>query len=169
MPLLFNSPEFGWIWYILPIIIHDCQGNADMLHAVLGNVKDKSLIVTGVQSVFLDGSLTLLQAPPFTHEGCFNIGIWKRCRQKIEKGGPGLEGKAAKPNLYQMPSLVASLSLTFCPTPFLITVILIPLSTRSLDYLIGLWQESFLKSSEWGFYSCGNCLRVLTEDKCCPL
>lgn len=53
--------------HVSPIIIHDCQRDADVLHAVLGDVEDEGLVVAGVECVLFDGCLALLQPPPFTH------------------------------------------------------------------------------------------------------
>lgn len=57
------------------VIVHDRDVQADVVHAVWGDVEDDGLIVRGVQSVLLDGCLLLFQTPPVTDERHFDVGI----------------------------------------------------------------------------------------------
>lgn len=43
----------------LPIVIHDCDGEADLLHVLRGDVENNGLVVHRVQSVFLCGCFPL--------------------------------------------------------------------------------------------------------------
>lgn len=59
----------------LPIIIHDGDEQADLIHVLWGNIKDDGFIVDRIKSVLLDGCFFLFQSPPITKQGHFDIWI----------------------------------------------------------------------------------------------
>lgn len=59
----------------LPIIIHDGDKEADLIHVLGGNVKDYCFIVGGIKCVFLYGGFLLFQPSPVTEQRHFDIGI----------------------------------------------------------------------------------------------
>lgn len=60
----------------LPIIIHDRDKEADLIHVLRGNVKDYCFIVGGIKCVFLYGGFLLFQSSPITEQRHFDIWIW---------------------------------------------------------------------------------------------
>ena len=50
----------------LPLIIHNGDEQADLVHVLRGNVKDDGLIVDRVEGVLLYGGFLFLQSPPVT-------------------------------------------------------------------------------------------------------
>lgn len=60
----------------LPIIVHNRDEQADLIHVFWGNVKDDGLIVDRIESVLLNGCFLLLQSPPITKQGHFDIRIY---------------------------------------------------------------------------------------------
>lgn len=59
----------------LPIIIHDGDKEADLIHVLGGNVKDYCFIVGGIKCVFLYGGFLLFQPSPVTEQRHFDIWI----------------------------------------------------------------------------------------------
>lgn len=68
----------------LPIIIHDRDEQTDLIHILRGNVKDDGLVVDGVEGVLLYGGFLLLQSPPVTKQGHFDV--WICANGGSEKG-----------------------------------------------------------------------------------
>lgn len=64
-----------------------------MIHVLRGNVKDDGLVVDGIEGVLLYGCFLLLQPPPVTKQGYFDVRIWAN-------GGGGKGRERVK----QMPS-----------------------------------------------------------------
>lgn len=60
-----------------PIIVHDSYEQANLVDVLRRNIKHNGFIVHWVQSVALGWCLPLLQPPAFTHQGHFNIWIWR--------------------------------------------------------------------------------------------
>ena len=58
------------------VVIHDGDVQADVVHAVGGDVEDDGLVVGGVQSVLLDGRLLLLQALAVADQRHLDVRIW---------------------------------------------------------------------------------------------
>lgn len=58
----------------LPIIIHNRDEQADLIHILGRNVKDYGLVVDGVEGVLLDGGFLFLQSPPVTKQG--HLDVW---------------------------------------------------------------------------------------------
>lgn len=58
-----------------PVIIHNGDEQADLIHVLWGNVKDDGLIVDGVERVLLYGGLLLLQPAPVTKQRHFDVWI----------------------------------------------------------------------------------------------
>lgn len=46
-----------------------------MIHVFWGNIKDDGLVVDRIESVLLYGRFLLLQPPPITKQGHFDVGI----------------------------------------------------------------------------------------------
>lgn len=67
-----SSSRFG---LYVQIVVHDGDVQADVVHAVWGDVEDDGLVVGGIQSVLLDARLLLLQAPPVAYERDLDVGI----------------------------------------------------------------------------------------------
>lgn len=59
----------------LPIIVHNGDEQAHLIHVFWGDVKDDGLIVDGIEGVLFDGGFLLLQPPPVTQQGYFDVGI----------------------------------------------------------------------------------------------
>lgn len=59
----------------LPIVIHNRDEQVDLIHVLWGDVKDDGFIVDRVESVLLYGRFLLLQSPPITEQGHFDIWI----------------------------------------------------------------------------------------------
>lgn len=57
------------------VVVHDGDVQADVVHAVRGDVEDDGLVVGGVQSVLLDARLLLFQTSAVTYERHFDVGI----------------------------------------------------------------------------------------------
>lgn len=57
------------------VVVHDGDVQADVVHAVRGDVEDDGLVVGGVQSVLLDARLLLFQTSAVTYERDFDVGI----------------------------------------------------------------------------------------------
>lgn len=57
------------------VVVHDGDVQADVVHAVRGDVEDDGLVVGGVQSVLLDARLLLFQTSAITYERHFDVGI----------------------------------------------------------------------------------------------
>ena len=58
------------------VVVHDGDVQADVVHAVGGDVEDDGLVVGGVQCVLLDGRLLLLQALSVAYQRHFDVRIW---------------------------------------------------------------------------------------------
>lgn len=59
----------------LPVVIHNRDEQADLIHVLWGNVKDDGFIVDRIESVLFYGGFLLLQSPPVTKQGHFDIWI----------------------------------------------------------------------------------------------
>lgn len=60
----------------LPVIIHHCNGEADLVHVLWRDIKDDGLIINGIQCVLLCGCFPLFQSPSLAHQRHFDIRIW---------------------------------------------------------------------------------------------
>ena len=58
------------------VVVHDGDVQADVVHAVGGDVEDDGLVVGGVQSVLLDGRLLLLQALAVADQRHLDVRVW---------------------------------------------------------------------------------------------
>lgn len=132
--------------FVLPVIIHDCQCDADMLHTVLGDIKDKGFIVTGVERVLLDGRLALLQPPPFTNEGCLDVRILREGRSGWRKEMARVTDKVTQTKPIRLhPMLLAELPFFSQPLDSEDTVTMVVVSAP-----IGPRQwEEMLRSQIW--------------------
>lgn len=59
----------------LPVIVHYCNDQRDVVDVLIGNVKDQCLVVDGIQCVFLGGCLPLLQPTAITDQRGFHIRV----------------------------------------------------------------------------------------------
>lgn len=50
-----------------PVIVHDCDQEADLLYVLRRHVEDNGLVINWIQSVPLCGRLPLFQSAAFTH------------------------------------------------------------------------------------------------------
>ena len=57
-----------------PIIIHNRDEQADLVHVLWRNVEDNGLVVDGIECVLLYGGFLLLQPPPVTEQG--HLDVW---------------------------------------------------------------------------------------------
>lgn len=62
----------------LPIIVHNRDEQAHLIHVFWRDVKDDGLVVDGIEGVLFDGCFLLLQPPPVTQQGYFDVGICAR-------------------------------------------------------------------------------------------
>lgn len=60
---------------LLPIVVHNGDEQAHLVHVFWGDVKDDGLVVDGVEGVLFYGRFLLFQSPPITQQGYFDIGI----------------------------------------------------------------------------------------------
>lgn len=60
---------------LLQVVVHDGDVQADVVHAVGGDVEDDGLVVGRVQGVLLDARLLLLQTSAVTDERHFDVRI----------------------------------------------------------------------------------------------
>jgi len=63
----------------IQVIVHDWDVQADLVHALRRDVKDNSLIISGIQGVFLRRGFLLFETSPITNKGYLHIGI---CKEK---------------------------------------------------------------------------------------
>lgn len=59
----------------LPVIVHNGDEQADLVHVLWRDVKDDGLVVDRIESVLLYGGFLLLQPPPVTKQGHFDVRI----------------------------------------------------------------------------------------------
>lgn len=71
----------------LPVVIHNRDEQADLVHALRRNVEDDGLVVDRIERVLLYGGFLLLQSPPVTKQGHFDVWV---CAEG--GGGKGRQG-----------------------------------------------------------------------------
>lgn len=59
----------------LPVIVHNRDEQADLVHVLGRDVKDDGLVVDRIERVLLYGGFLLLQPPPVTKQGHFDVRI----------------------------------------------------------------------------------------------
>lgn len=52
----------------LPVIIHHCNGEADLVHILWRDIKDDGLIINWIQCVLLCGCFPLFQSSSLAHQ-----------------------------------------------------------------------------------------------------
>lgn len=68
------TQTLGVVW-VLQVVVHDGDVQADVVHAVGRDVEDDGLVVGRVQRVLLGARLLLLQTPAVAYERNFDVGI----------------------------------------------------------------------------------------------
>lgn len=69
----------------LPVIIHNRDKQADLIHVLWRDVKDYCLIVCWIKCVSLYGGFLLFESPPITKQRYFNIRIWRTVKRSGEQ------------------------------------------------------------------------------------
>ena len=59
----------------LPVIVHNGDEQANLIHVFWGDVKDDGLVVDRVEGVLFYGRFLLFQSPPITQKGYLDVGI----------------------------------------------------------------------------------------------
>lgn len=59
----------------LSVVIHYCNGEADLVHVLRRDVKDDGLVIDGIQRVLLRGRFPLFQSPPLAHQRHFDVRV----------------------------------------------------------------------------------------------
>lgn len=71
----------------LPVVIHNRDEQADLVHALWRNVEDDGLVVDRIERVLLYGGFLLLQSPPVAKQGHFDIWVCAEGGRREGKAG----------------------------------------------------------------------------------